>query len=169
MHNLSGRFFLARVVHSSLSSSSSVYFLTTDRQTRARTHEQTDYGVCYFPQQATIEWQCVSQTVGGLPTDPTTKEPQLGMIGQVGESVHDLWRLHMMSSAWYVNWKCSRGQRLTDLVTGGCLALRARSDHLNGILVRPERSWFTRTVPAWQLFCNTDKNYWINNSSLLKQ
>ena len=28
----------------------------------------------------------MTQTVGGLPTDPTTKEPQLGMIGRVGES-----------------------------------------------------------------------------------
>ena len=43
------------------------------------------YGSFYFPQQATIKWQRVSQTVGGLPTDPTTKKPQLGMIGRVGE------------------------------------------------------------------------------------
>ena len=40
-------------------------------------------GFCYCPQQATIKWQRVSQTVGGLHTDPTTKEPQLGMIGRV--------------------------------------------------------------------------------------
>ena len=43
------------------------------------------YGFYSFPQQATIECQRVSQTVGGLPTDPTTKEPQLGMIGQEGD------------------------------------------------------------------------------------
>ena len=33
---------------------------------------------CYFPQQATVEWQRVSQTVGGLPTDPTTKRAAVG-------------------------------------------------------------------------------------------
>ena len=37
------------------------------------------------PQQATIEWQRKSQTVGGLPTDPTTNKPGLGTIGRVGE------------------------------------------------------------------------------------
>ena len=31
--------------------------------------------------------------MGGLPTDPTTKKPQLGTIGRVGESVRDHWRL----------------------------------------------------------------------------
>ena len=36
-------------------------------------------------------------------------------------------------------------------------------------LVRPEHSWFTRTVPAWQHFYNTNRNYWINNLRLLKQ
>ena len=81
-----------------------------------------------------IEWQLVSQTAGGLPTEPTTKNPQLGTIGRVGESVRDLWRLRMMLSTWHARWKCSRGQRLKDLVTGGCRALRARNDHLNSIL-----------------------------------
>ena len=65
-----------------------------------QSHKFYAYGFRYFPQQATIEWQRVSQTVGDLPTDPTTKEPQLGMIGRVWESVRDLWRLRMMSSAW---------------------------------------------------------------------
>ena len=49
-------------------------------------HLPTPYGPCYFPQQAIIEWQRVPQTVGGWPTDPTTKEPQLGMIGRVEQS-----------------------------------------------------------------------------------
>ena len=55
-------------------------------------------GPCYFPQQATIECQPVSQTVGGLPTDPAAKKPQLGTIGRLGESVCDLWQLRMMLS-----------------------------------------------------------------------
>ena len=112
-----------------------------------------NYGVCYFPQQATIEWQRMSQTVGGLPTDPTTKEPQLGTIGRVGESVCDRWRLRMMLSAWYVKWKVQplattegSSYRRVPVVANQEWARR---------FVRPERSSFIRTVPAWQLFCNT--------------
>ena len=92
------------------------------------------YGFCYFQQQATIEWQHVSHTVGGWPTDRTTKQPQLGMIGRVREvcaifgACAWCWALDKSIG------KCSRGQRLKDLFTGGCLDLRTRSDHLNGVL-----------------------------------
>ena len=82
--------------------------------------------------QATIEGERLSQT-GGLPTDPTTKKQELGTISRVGESVRNFWRLRMMLSAWHVSWKCSRGQRLNDLVTG-CRVLPARNDHLNRAL-----------------------------------
>ena len=37
--------------------------------------------------------------VGGLPTGPTTKKPQLGTIDRVRENVRDLWCLRMMLSA----------------------------------------------------------------------
>ena len=75
----------------------------------------------------------MSQTVGGLPNDPTTKEPQLRMIGRVGGRVCAIFG----ACAWCWAFdkstgKCSRGRRLKDLVTGGCLALRTRNDHLRG-------------------------------------
>ena len=46
----------------------------------------------------------MSQTVGGLPTDPTTKKAavrndRLGGGGGGGGNVHGLWRLSMMLSA----------------------------------------------------------------------
>ena len=44
-----------------------------------------EYGSGYFPQQATIQWQRMSQTVRGLHTDPTTKTPHLGTICLVGD------------------------------------------------------------------------------------
>ena len=37
-----------------------------------------DYGSCYFLHQVTIKGQRMSQTVGGLPTDPTTQKATVG-------------------------------------------------------------------------------------------
>ena len=107
-----------------VSSFSISFFLSTHFIKKKNQFSETSlYGFCYSPQQATVEWQRVSQTVGGLPTDPTTKEPQLGMIGRVGEShgarslalAHDVerlicelesaargndWRILLTASAW---------------------------------------------------------------------
>ena len=64
---------------------------------KTKVREEKIYRSHYFPQPATIEWQCMSQTVGGLPIDPTTEKPQSGMIGQVGES-----------GRWNYRWMCKK-------------------------------------------------------------
>ena len=72
--------------------------------------------ILLLPEVVAREWQRLVTNCGRF-THRSHHSWERRTIGRLGESVRELWRLRM--SAWYVSWKCSRGQQLKDLVTGG--------------------------------------------------